>query len=572
MQRTLSRKRLDKSLHSPPLIGYNIPMSVLIILRGPEAGRHFPLDKDRTVLGRNADCSIPLTGNQVSRQHAHVYHQDGQYLLQDLGSSNGTFINGKRLTPNMPNPITERDTFQIGPYLFALRPAPPPPPDALEPSLVVRETVSATSLHDKLFTQDPATKLQVVLEIAQQLARTLELDPLLDKLLEQLMKLFPQADRILVILCEEDKLILRAQRTRQGHDLSAISFSRTIVKKALDEGIGLLSEDLQSDKSYQPSHSITSLDLHSIICVPLITLDGRRLGVIQVDRLCQGFGFHVEDLHLLTAIGMEVTVVLENVTLHAEKLREQRFMQELALAHEIQQGYLPDELEGFPDADFEIFGRVFPARQVAGDFYDFVKAPTGRLSFFIGDVSGKGMPAALYMIAVRTLCRHLVKDADRPAPLLAKLNVELADDNPTCMFVTLAHGIYEPATGHVLLASAGHPAPLLRRANGSVEPVALKPGRLLGYSHDALQFPEVRIDLEPGDALFFFTDGFLEANAGKRLDMFGLERLRELVRACTPASSLSDFTNDAKVAIDRFTRSKELQDDLTLLVLRRMRK
>src|SRR5262249_55407059 len=181
--------------------------------------------------------------------------------------------------------------------------------------------------------------------------------------------------------------------TRREQDLPS-SFSRTIVKRALDEGIGLLSEDLQSDEEYQASHSIASLDLHSIICVPLINQEGHRLGVIQVDRFGPGYRFRVDDLHLLTALGMQVTVVLENVSLHAEKLREQRLMQELALAHDIQEGYLPDELEGFPDADFEIFGRVFPARQVAGDFFDFVKTPTGRLAFFIGDVSGKGMPAA----------------------------------------------------------------------------------------------------------------------------------------------------------------------------------
>src|SRR4029078_6889939 len=127
------------------------------------------------------------------------------------------------------------------------------------------------------------------------------------------------------------------------------------------------------------------------------------------------------------------------------------------------------ELEGFPDAGFEIVGRVFPARKGAGDFFDFVKTPTRRLAFFIGDVSGKGMPAALYMIAVRTLCRHLVKEVEHPGQLLAKLNVELADNNPTCIFVTLAHGLFDPATGHVLLATAGHPPPFLRRANGEVE-------------------------------------------------------------------------------------------------------
>lgn len=542
-------------------------MSVLIILHGPEVGRHFPLTDQRTTLGRNTDCTIPLAGKQVSRQHAHLYDEAGQYFLEDLGSSNGTFVNGKRIPSHRPTGLTEADTFQIGPYLFGLRPTPSAAAESMEQSIVVRETVSATSLHEKLFAQDAAAKLQVVLEITHQLARTLELDPLLEKLLEQLMRLFPNADRVMAILCEQDHLVVRAQRTREGQDLSKLPYSRTIVKRALDEGIGIISEDLQSDKRYDTSQSITSLDLHSIICVPLINFEGKRLGVLQVDRFCKGFGFRVDDLHLLTALGMEVAVVLENVALHAEKLREQRLMQELALAHEIQQGYLPGELEGFPDADFEIFGQVFPARQVAGDFYDFVKTPAGRLAFFIGDVSGKGMPAALFMASVRTLCRHLVREVDRPAQLLTKLNVELADDNPNCMFVTLAHGLYDPSTGHVLLASAGHPAPFLRRANGNVEEVGMRSGRLLGYTGDMLQFPEVHIALVPGDTLWFYTDGILEARAGK--EMYGLERIRALFHEADADHSLAEFTDAARLGVERFTGVTELQDDLTLLALRR---
>jgi serine phosphatase RsbU (regulator of sigma subunit) len=542
-------------------------MSVLVILHGPEAGRHISLAADPTILGRNADCTIPLTGKQVSRQHVRLHLEADRYFLQDLGSSNGTYVNGKRILAHQSIPIGEDDTFQVGPYLFAIRPAPSAAPPVSEPSHVVRETVSATSVNEKLFTQDPATKLQVVLEIAQQLSRTLDLDPLLEKLLEQLMKLFPQADRVMAILCEGDQLIVRAQRGKPGRDMAKVPFSKTIVRRALDEGVGLISEDVQSDKHYQTSHSITSLDLHSIICVPLINMEGKRHGVLQVDRFCKGFGFRVEDLHLLTALGMEVTVVLENVALHAERMREQRLLQELALAQDIQQGYLPDELVGFPNADFEIVGQVFSARQVAGDFYDFVKTPAGKLAFFLGDVSGKGMPAALYMIAVRTLCRHLIKDNDRPAPLLAKLNAELAADNPNCMFVTLVHGIYDPPTGRVVLASAGHHAPLLRRASGLVEDTPHKSGRLLGYSMESLQFPELNIELAPGDALWVFTDGLLEARAPDGHTMFGIDRVRQLLREDSP--SLLDSTNAAKRAVERFTESAELQDDLTMLGLRR---
>ncbi len=545
-------------------------MSEIVILRGPDTGRQFPLQKERMTLGRNTDCAIPLAGKQVSRQHALVYRREGQCYIEDLGSANGTFLNGERISPNSPINLTSQDTFQIGPYLLALRMQTPVMPTVEEPALVVRETVNALSPSQTLFSQDPATKLQVVLEINQQLARTLEIEPLLEKVVEQLMKLFSQADRVMVILCEGDQLVVRAQRMRRLGDQPSQPFSRTIVRRALDEGIGIISEDIQSDQRFQASHTITSLDLHSVICVPMITQDKRRLGVIQVDRFCKGYGFRVDDLHLLTAVAMEVSIVLDNAALHVEKLREQRLMQELAFAHDIQQGYLPDELEGFPEADFEIFGRVYPARQVAGDFYDFVKTPAGKLAFFIGDVSGKGMPAALYMVAVRALCRHLVKETDRPAQLLAKLNLELAEDNPSCMFVTLAHGIYDPATGQVVIASAGHPAPFLRKADGTIDPVAIKPGRLLGYGDAVSPCVEASVTLAPGDALHFFTDGFFEARSNAGQGMFGMERVRAVLQGCGPGRSLADCTTAAKDAIDRFTGIKEMQDDLTLLGLRRL--
>jgi len=179
------------------------------------------------------------------------------------------------------------------------------------------------------------------------------------------------------------------------------------------------------------------------------------------------------------------------------------------------------------------------------------------------------MPAALYMIAVRTLCRHLVKEVDRPGQLLAKLNIELATENPTGMFATLAHGLFDAATGHLLLASAGHPPPFLRRANGTVENVQFKSGRLLGYSQEMLTYPEFHVELASGDMLWFFTDGLLEARAGEGQGMFGLDRIRALVQECDASRLLAECGDAAKHAVERFTGSTELQDDLTLLMLRR---
>jgi serine phosphatase RsbU (regulator of sigma subunit) len=542
-------------------------MAILITLQGPEAGRKFPLEGSGTLIGRQLDAGVCLSAKAVSRQHAQILCRDGAYLVEDLDSSNGTSLNGQRLLPHRPMPLTERDTLQIGPYLFALRPA--PTPATTETNLVIREQLNALTMTQSVYGNEPALKLQVVMEIAQHLARTLDLETLLEKLLDQLIRLFPQADRGMVLLCEDDRLVVRGQRCRRPEDSTSHPYSRTVVRRALQDGVGILSDDLQADSRFQGSTTITSLDIYSLLCVPLIGQDGKRLGVIQVDRFRQGMAFRTEDLQLLTAIGMQVAVVLENAALHAELLREERFRQELQLAREIQQGFLPSDFDELRDRGFELFARVRPAREVAGDLYDYVLRPDDRLAFYAGDVSGKGMPAALFMVAVRTLARHLALSCDSPAATLAGLNASLAADNPSSMFVTLAHGLYTPASGEVVLASAGHPLPLVRRADGRVEEISLRTGRLLGYEDGDLHLHDVRFTLDPGDLLAIYTDGFTEAREPQTRAMFGLDRLRQVVTGFTSDLELQTCADRATAAVEEFVRAKDLQDDLTLFLLRR---
>jgi len=541
-------------------------MAILITLQGPDAGRTYPLES-AAILGRQFDSTICLSGKAVSRHHAQILLRESAYFIEDLGSSNGTFLNGKRIQANTLIPFTERDVLQIGPYLFGLRPD--PQVANTESSLVVREQVNARSIDQSVYGHDPAVKLQVVLEIAQHLARTLDLEPLLDKLLEHVMRLFPQADRAMVLLCEQDKLVVRGQRCRHQEEASTYPYSRTIVRRALDEGVGLLSEDARADERFQASTTLTSLDLHSLLCVPLIGQDGKRLGIIQVDRFRRGLAFRTEDLQLLTTVCLQVAVVLENATLHAERLREERLHQELALAREIQQGFLAHDLEGFPHADFEVLGQVFPARQVAGDLYDFFRAADGRLAFFVGDVSGKGMPAALFMVAVRTLCRHLATGGDSPVITLGKLNSALSADNPSGMFVTLIHGLYDSSTASLVLASGGHPPPILRGGDGRVEELALPTGRLLGFEEGDLHLHERHFTLAPGEMLAFYTDGAIEAREPGARAMFGIERLKNVVRELDNSLPLGECAERVKGALVRFTAAEDLQDDLTLFFLRR---
>jgi serine phosphatase RsbU (regulator of sigma subunit) len=142
-------------------------------------------------------------------------------------------------------------------------------------------------------------------------------------------------------------------------------------------------------------------------------------------------------------------------------------------------------------------------------------------------------------------------------------------DNPSCMFVTLAHGLYDPATGDIDLAIAGHPPPLLRRADGRIEEVEIPSGRLLGYPAGPLDLRDGRLSLAPGDMLVFVTDGILEARSPVDRSLFGSDRLKELVAGFTPKRTLAQCATQAKTAIELFTGSKDLQDDVTLLLLRR---
>ncbi len=542
-------------------------MASLITMQGPKAGQRFALAADATIIGRQPDMQIYLDSLAVSRKHAQIVEKNGAYFIEDLDSSNGTFVNNLRIEPRTPTRLTEADTLQIGPYVLALRPD--PVGRQTETNHVIRARVQAQPSNKTLLGHNAAHKLEVVLEIAQHLGRTLDAETLFGQLLDHLLRLFPQADRGMVLLCEGERFIVRAQRSRVKQERSDYPYSKTVVRRALEDGVGLLSEDVGGDPKLVLSATLLKLNLRSFLCVPLIGSEGRRLGVIQLDCIRAGQMFQDDDLELLTAIALQATVVLENALLHAELLREARLRQELMLAREIQQEFLPTDFQAVSKGRYELYAHVHPALEVSGDLYDFFALPDGRLAFFLGDVSGKGMPAALFMIAVRTLSRHLAPSASGPAEMLRRLNKALVADNPTALFVTLVHGMYDADAGTVHLASGGHPPPLLRRADGTVEEIALKPALMLGCSSLELAANEVRIDLAPGETLILYTDGYTEAFAPDGKTMFGVEGLCQALGGPRTSLSLERCAEEASAAVRQFTSESELQDDQTLLLLRR---
>ncbi len=342
-----------------------------------------------------------------------------------------------------------------------------------------------------------------------------------------------------------------------------------MIRKALEVGCGVLSEDLHADKQFSSSSSVEGIETKSLICVPLIGRDSRPLGAIQLDCLRGGKAFNGEHLRLMATVGLMAAVVLENVELNAMRVREENMRRDLALGRDIQFGFLPTTFVLPPESGCEIFANIEPAKEVSGDLYDFFQLDDGRLAFLVGDVSDKGIPAALFMVKVQTLVRHLAAVTGSPAETLRKLNDALNLHNPSSMFVTLIHGIYNPADGETVLASGEHPRPLLRQPDGQLEELAMPVGRLLGCFDGDVGGPDRTFSLSRGQTLILFCDGYTEAAAPNTRKMFGLEGLKELLGGERTNLPLAECAQYARQNIERYIGGADLQDDLTLLMLRR---
>jgi sigma-B regulation protein RsbU (phosphoserine phosphatase) len=246
---------------------------------------------------------------------------------------------------------------------------------------------------------------------------------------------------------------------------------------------------------------------------------------------------------------------------------KQRMEDELEVARQIQQSILPRTYPAFAEhQEFDLVGRTIPARQVGGDFYDYFWVAPDRLGLLIGDVSGKGIPAALFMTVAQTLIRNAAQHDLDPVQVLNEANRQLLPDNDLCMFVTVVYGVYDVSNGELSFACAGHPAPLIRAAGGEVSQLHRPRGMALGV-YPQLGLEEARTTLTPGDSLLLYTDGLAEG-INSEGELFGVERIKawmakaEVASAPNMLSSLLGSLND-------FTTGTEQSDDLTLLWLRR---
>lgn len=279
--------------------------------------------------------------------------------------------------------------------------------------------------------------------------------------------------------------------------------------------------------------------------------------------------FPDKPIDLLTKDELSVTVQCINEMTESLKEKE-RISGELNAAKDIQTHMLPCIFPAFPDhSEFDIFASMSPAKEVGGDFYDFFMIDEHRLAVVIADVSGKGVPAALFMVIAKTLIKHHTQTGMELGDVFTKVNRLLCEDNEAGLFVTSWLGVLDLETGKLTYVNAGHNPPLIKLADGGFTYLKSAPGLVLA-GFDTMQYKHNELFMQPGDKLFLYTDGVTEAANGS-CDLYGEQRLSDYLNAHM-TDTAADTLYGLKADIDRFVGDEEQFDDITMLMLDYRRK
>lgn len=516
-------------------------MATLVRTQGSHKGKWVYTVGTRCALGRHADCDIAdifAENNGASRYHAVVELVDGGYVVEDSGSRNGTYVNGKRISGRTP--LRNGDRLGIAGVELTFQDDAASTPVAGPATLVtfdeastLRKPLSTAAVTQPSVALSPpgysADKLRALVHMLKRLSGALDIKTTLHELLDGLFAIFPQAESGFVAFTVEgqEDVTPRATHFRHPDDDQRVGLSRTLIRHVLSRREAVLWAD-KSPGAVQ-SGTLESLEIRSLMCAPLLDGDGTPFGVVQIDTQRLNGQFTAEDLEVMVGAVSQASVAVRFAKLHEEAMRSQAVARDLELARRVQLGLLP---VGYPKWEgFEFFAYYRAAYDVGGDYYDFIELPNQRLALVVADAAGKGVSAALMMAKLSGELKYYLS-CDAPANALARLNDSMCGGERG-RFVTLLAAILDRPSLTVTLINAGHPVPLRRRADGSVETVGesirglalgLMPGR---------QYKETTVPVEPGDLWLAYTDGFTEATSrpGK---MFGLAQLRERFAAAPP--------------------------------------
>jgi len=407
-------------------------------------------------------------------------------------------------------------------------------------------------------------RLALLYRISQTFNSSLDLSEVLNRVMDEVITAV-RAERGFVVLRQADGAFrFAAARGLDQQTVESPEFqvSRGIVDRVAAEGMPLLTSDAQADVRFASRASVRILGVRAILCVPL-ELKGRIDGVVYVDSRLQAGVFSPEDLDLLKGIAASAAIAIENARLYQVAVEKGRMERELQVAREVQSSLLPQGLPAVPGWEFAAW---WQPREVSGDFYDFVRFQDGVLGVVVGDVTDKGMPAALFMANARSVLRANVAAHTDPALALRHANEVLCTEASNGMFVTLLLAKLGHDEGKVVFANAGNNCPLLfRGATNGFADVGTS-GFPLGIDSD-FRYVTTEADLAPGDFLLQYTDGLIDAN-DPQLAFFGRERLLAALRDASRLPAL-EMRERLRQAVAGFIGASPPYDDVTFVIARR---
>ncbi len=564
-------------------------MAILRRVTGSPAGQIIELKGDQIVIGRAPECQIVLDPNGVSRRHAEVRRVGDGHALVDLNSRNRTKLNDTMIAPSKEYPLRPGDRIHICDVEFTYHLAPPRESiEAREPEdvLVVTEggpddsaimqTLDASRSSTLASAVRPEVKLKAILEITRSLSSELRIDAVAPKILDSLAELFPQAERLFLVLQDpaSKRLVRKAFKYRPNRrtpfhakaavpeDEIPVSISRSIVSHVLGQKKAVLSQDAGNDRNLPTSASIADLKIRSVMCVPLLTPDGQALGILQLDTSDRR-QFHQDDLDVLVAVASQAAIAIQNARMHESLLERERLEHDLKLAEQVQKRFLPRAVPKV--AGWEFFAHYDPAYEVGGDYYDFVPLPNQRLALALGDVSGKGVAAALMMAKFSGDTRFCLLSQSDPGAAADELNRLLYAAEIEEKFITLSLGVIDLTRRCLTLASAGHLPLLVRRADGRVEEIGEEiTGFPLGILPES-SYRQLEVTLQPGDIAMMYSDGVTDPR-NTREELYNSRENRRLLKRLAESPGGPEAVGRSILQdIREFSAGHFQTDDITLV-------
>jgi serine phosphatase RsbU (regulator of sigma subunit) len=525
-----------------------------------------PLLGEAVSIGRASDCTIPIKDRYLSRKHAEIVAVSNGWMLKDLGSANGTYLNGSRVEHD--EVLKTGDRIRLGDTEIVFETSGASTDrfiavaDAAGGGTSPTIAIPVGEISDRPEEQDVA-RLQTLTLLARELIEDRPMDELFGFITERIMEHLHPSRVAIALLGPDGRSFTKVEVRRQDStDQSELTISHTLLAAVVEEKKALAFVDVNVDEKLRRAQSIIMQGIHSILCAPLL-IGEAVVGVLYVDYLFTQRAIAEDDVRLVAQIGRFAAIKLETTRLREEAIQKRIMDEELKTASGIQRRLLPAAPTNVPG--FTFVGRNQPCRTVSGDYYDFAIRPDGRMYFVIGDVSGKGVTAGLMMAGLQVAFRIFSKSDPDPSVLVTQLNVALKENLPQSKFVTLFLGRLDTHTGMIEYVNAGHTPPLWLSRNGVVE--LGESDLLLGVVSRA-EFTTRRLQLDPGDSLILFTDGVTEARDRAGIDLGSMiiaDALKPLHGA--DANTISTSVNES--VLQHVGDAENLDDDVTLLIVSR---